>query len=102
MRTLETKAKVIIDLQHKGYDLDFILSNGFLRCAQDGELLGPDNFEIAATYQFESGSETDLPFIIYAISSIQNGVKGILMTSYSASTKGLSIHLWSKLSSNLK
>jgi len=36
-------------------------------------------------------------YICYAISSLHNGVKGILMISFDAFTKGLSIHLCSKL-----
>ncbi|MCQ6957002.1 phosphoribosylpyrophosphate synthetase [Mucilaginibacter aquariorum] len=101
MENLITKAEVIIGLQKKGYDLDFTLNNEFLRCIQDGELISPDDFEIAETFLFENEAEADLPFVIYAISSFQNGVKGILMTSYGAFTQGLSIHLWSKLAANL-
>ncbi|MET3980295.1 hypothetical protein ABIB62_002896 [Mucilaginibacter sp. UYP25] len=101
MKYSNTKAEVIISLQKKGYDLDFTLNNEFLRCVQDDELISPDDFEVAETYLFESEDQQGIPFVIYAIVSLQNGIKGILMTSYSAFTKGLSIHLWSKLARKL-
>jgi hypothetical protein len=101
MKNLDARAVVIIDLQNKGYDLDFTLTNEFLRCVQDGELISPDDFEVAETFIFESESQAGLPFVIYAIASLHNGIKGILMTSYNAFTEGLSIHLWSKLARNL-
>jgi hypothetical protein len=92
---------VIIGLQNKGYNMDFILNNEFLRCVQDGELISPDDFEIAETYLIEGESQLGLLYVIYAINSLHNGIKGILMISYGAFTQGLSIHLWSKLASNL-
>lgn len=101
MKNLDSKAEVIIGLQNKGYELDFTLNNEFLRCVQDGELIGPDDFEIAETYLFEGEAQSGMPYVIYAISSLHNGIKGILMTSYSAFTQGLSIHLWSKLGAKL-
>jgi len=101
MKNLDSKAEVIIGLQNKGYDLDFTLNNEYLRCVQDGELISPDDFEITETYLFEKEAQTEMPYVIYAINSLHNGIKGILMTSYSAFTEGLSIHLWSKLAANL-
>lgn len=101
MKNLDSRAKVIIGLQTKGYDLDFTLNNEFLRCIQDGELISPDDFEIVETFLFADESITGLPSVIYAINSFSYGVKGILMTSFTAFSQGLSIHLWFKLAANL-
>lgn len=101
MENYSNKAEAIIGLQNKGYELDFILYNETLLCIQDRGLLNPDDFEITETYRFKSEVLQEEGYIIYAINSAHNGLKGILMTSYSAFTKGLSIHLWSKLSVGL-
>ena len=101
MKNLDSKAEVIICLQNKGYDLDFILNKEFLRCVQDGELFSPDDFEITETYLLEEKTQA-VPQVIYAITSLHNGIRGILMTSYDAFTQGLSIRLWSKLSASLR
>ncbi|MET4014576.1 hypothetical protein ABIB62_004438 [Mucilaginibacter sp. UYP25] len=102
MKNSKTRADVIIGLQKRGYDFDFALNSEFLRCVQDDELISPDDFEVAETYLFESKEKPGMPFVTYAIDSMQNGIKGILMTSYSAFTRGLSIHLWSKLAKKTK
>ena len=101
MEKYNTKTEAIIGLQKKGYELDFILNNEYLLCVQDRELISPDDFEITETYSFKSKLLPGEQHIIYAINSVHNGLKGILMTPYSAFTGGLSIHLWSKLSANL-
>ncbi len=102
MENYSSKTEAIIGLQKRGYDLDFILSNEYLLCVQDSELISPDDFEITETYRFDSKAQSDDQNLIYAINSVHNGLKGILMTSYSAFTRGLSIHLWSKLAANLE
>lgn len=101
MKDVNAKAEIIIGLQEKGYHLDFTLNNEFLRCVQDGELICPDDFEIVETHLIKGGNQAGVPYLIYAITSIQNGIKGILMTPYSAFTRGISIHLWSKLAGKL-
>ena len=102
MKNYNTKAEAIISLQERGYDNDFILKNECILCVQQGELISPDGFEITETYRFDGGPRLKDNFIIYAIRSLNNDIKGILMTSYSALAKGMSIHLWSKLATNLK
>jgi hypothetical protein len=94
----QNKTDAIIDLQERGYDHDFILKNEYIHCVQQSQSICPDDFEVAEAYRFEGKSDN---CIIYAIRSLNNDIKGILMTSYGTLTKGLSIHLWSKLANNL-
>ena len=101
MENFSTKSDVIIDLQKKGYELDYVVSNENLLCVQDKELLNPDDFEIVESYRIENEIEQEEGCVIYAINSIQNGLKGILMIAYSGFAHGVSIHLWSKLSCGL-
>jgi hypothetical protein len=101
MENYNNKIQAIIGLQHKGYDLDFVLKDENLLCLQELELIGPDEFEIAETYKFEENHAIAETFVVYAIRSVQRDLKGILMTSYSAFTKGLGFRLWCKLSRTL-
>jgi hypothetical protein len=96
------KSATIIDLQSRGYHLDFILKNEFILCVQDRELISPDDFEITDTYLFEVGRRPEENQVIYAICAMHSDLKGILMTSYSAFSKGVSIHLWSKFSGKFR
>ena len=102
MENYTNRAEAIIDLQNRGYDQDFVIKNEHILCLQDSELISPDDFEIVDAYKFEGAKRLKDNYVIYAIRSIRNDLKGILMMSYSAFTKGLSIHLWSKLGANLK
>jgi hypothetical protein len=101
MENYNNKIQAIIDLQHRGYDLDFVLKDENLLCLQERELIGPDEFEIAETYRFEENHGVTETYVVYAIRSMQRDLKGILMTSYGAFTRGLGFRLWCKLSQTL-
>ena len=102
MEHYATKAEAIIDLQRKGYDQDFILKSEGILCIQQSELIRPEEFEITGTYRFEGKSKLCDNYIIYAIRSVENDIKGILMTSFRGFENNISIHLWSKLASTLQ
>jgi hypothetical protein len=101
MNCYKTKAKTIISLQERGYDNDFILKNEYLLCLQQCELINPDEFEITESYRFDGKPNLKDNFVIYAIRALNNDIRGILMTSYSALAEGISIHLWCKLATHL-
>jgi hypothetical protein len=102
MENYHNRAEAIIDLQNRGYDQDFVIKNEHILYVQDSELINPDDFEVIEAYKFDGARRQRDNYVIYAIRSMHNDLKGILMTSYSAFSKGLSIHLWSKLAANLK
>lgn len=93
MENYSNKTQAIIGLQHKGFDLDFVLKDEHLLCLQDCELISPDDFEIAETYKFVERHGIPETYVVYAIRSVQRDLKGILMTSYSAFNRGLGFHL---------
>ncbi|HEY4195054.1 MAG TPA: hypothetical protein VGM63_05940 [Mucilaginibacter sp.] len=101
MENFSNKAAAIIDLQNRGYDQDFIIASENIYCIQRGDSLPPDGFEITETYRFDKQSRTVDKDVIYAIRSLNDDLRGILMTSYSSFSKGMSIHLWSKLAASL-
>ena len=102
MGNYTTKTEAIIALQERGYDQDFILKDEYLFYVQQSELMKPDDFEITEAYRFEGHRRSCDNYVIYGVRAIDNDIKGILMTPYSAYAKGVSIHLWSKLANNLK
>jgi hypothetical protein len=101
MKNGQHQTGLIIDLQERGYDHDFILQNEGILCIQQNELFPPEEFEIVETHRFEGRFRND-DFIIYAISLTHCAIKGILITPISTYNKGISIHLWSKLAANIK
>jgi len=101
MESYNNIAEAIIDLQLRGYDQDFVIKNEHILCVQDSELISPDDFEVINAYKFGKGKKPKDNYVIYAIRSIHNDLKGILLTSYGTFSSGLSIHLWSKLAANL-
>ena len=102
MKNYATKTEVIIALQERGYDQDFVLKDEYLFYVQQSELIKPDDFEITETYRFGGKRRLDDNYIIYAVTGVNEDFKGILMTPYSAYAEIMSIHLWSKLANNLK
>jgi hypothetical protein len=100
MERFKNKASVIIDLQSRGYDRDFIIKDEYLVCIQTMQRICPDDFEVMETYRFDGRDRACDNYVIYAVRSVDNEQKGILMASYCAFSKGLSVHLWSKLSVN--
>ena len=101
MKNDQNPTELIIDLQERGYDQDFIIQNEGILYIQQNELFPPEEFEIIETHRFESRFRND-DFIIYAISVIHGDIKGILMTPLSTYNKGISLHLWSKLANSIK
>jgi len=102
MESHNNKTGLIIDLQNRGYDQDFILANEGILNIQNEELLPPEEFEITETHQFSGLSGPKDNFIIYGIMSVHSDIKGILITSYARLLDGVSIHLWSKLSRTIQ
>lgn len=96
-----TKIDAIIDLQARGYEYDFVLKDENLHCVQHSQSVCPDEFAVIAAYRFEGKRRMCDNCIVYAIQLLNNDGQGILLTSYATLTKGLSIHLWSKLANIL-
>ena len=97
----QCKTDAIIGLQERGYEYDFVLKNESIHCVQQSQSICPDDFEVIEAYRFEGKRRMCDNCIVYAINLINNDHKGILMTSYATLTKGVSIHLWSKLATSL-
>ena len=93
---------LIIDLQERGYDHDFMIEHEHIRCLQYDELISPDNFEIVETYYCKHRHDIRNQSIIYGIRLTHYHVKGILISNYKSYTDGMSLQLWQKFDNILR
>ncbi len=97
MRTYNTLSEAINDLTKKGYTANFNIKSDCLECAENELLLRPDEFEIDEIYRFQEMSDLDNESILYAISSSQNNIKGLLVNAYGIYSDTATTELISKL-----
>lgn len=83
MKTYTTLSEAINDLAKKGYTFNFNVSKDCIHCAENNLQLQPDEFEIDEVYRFQEMSDIDNESILYAISSKELQVKGLLVNAYS-------------------
>jgi hypothetical protein len=98
MKTYITLSEAISDLAKKGYTFNFNIKNDCIECAENNLQLQPDEFEIDEVHRFQEMSDVDNESILYAISSTQNNVKGLLVNAYSIYADTASTALVAKLS----
>lgn len=95
-----TLSETINGLKREGYTLDFNIRNENLVCLQNSIALSADDFEIDKVYRFEGESNPDDQSILYAISSLKAGVKGVLVNGYGISADAASDELITKLNTH--
>lgn len=99
MKTYQTLSEAINDLAKRGYTFNFNIKNDCIECTENMLVLQPDEFEIDEVYRFQEMSDVDNESILYAISSTQNNVKGLLVNAYSIYADTASAKLIEKLNS---
>jgi hypothetical protein len=92
---------IIIDLQERGFDHDFILDHEHIRCLQYNEIIPPDDFEILETHYCSDKTYLKGNYILYAIQLRNYHVRGILMSTHKSYTHGMSLHLWQKFNNEI-
>ena len=80
----DTVSEAINELAKRGYTTDFkILSDEeCIICSVIATQLNPEEFVIDEVYRFEGDTDPGDEMIIYAISSINHDIKGILLNGY--------------------
>jgi hypothetical protein len=73
--------EAISDLQARGFFLDFSVIGNRLLCAQEKRYLEPEEFEVLEIYTFYIGGPICEEAILYAIVSLDEPLKGILLRS---------------------
>lgn len=80
----DTVTEAMTDLKRLGYTIDFSILNDreFLISHLTATVLSPDDFEIDDFYRFEGDSDPGDQMIVYAISSKNKNLKGIVVNAY--------------------
>jgi len=93
----DTLVEAIEALHSQGYVEDFNLKKRHLEC-HNGEIkLLPKDFEIDKVFRFYSASDVDDESILYAISSEQFNLKGLLVNGYGATAETPAPEMMEKL-----
>ncbi len=82
MGKYNTLSEAINDLTKQGYTFNFNIKGECIECAENKSQLHPEDFEIDKVYRFQEMSDVDNESILYAISSKQDDLKGLLVNAY--------------------
>ncbi|HOY12498.1 MAG TPA: phosphoribosylpyrophosphate synthetase [Saprospiraceae bacterium] len=99
MKTYTTLSEAINDLTKLGYTYNFNIKSDCIECAENNLQLQPDEFEIDEVFRFQEMSDVDNESILYAISSTENNLKGLLVNAYGIYADTASTKLIAKLNS---
>lgn len=104
-KNYDTVTEAMADLKSLGYTLDFSIltdEKECLICHSTSTVLSPDEFEIDSFYRFEGDSDPGDEMIVYAISSIKNNVKGVVVNAYGMYADNASSKIVKKLNTHPK
>ena len=97
MGEMTTLSEVINVLVSRGYKVDFNLKDDQIQEKGHDIQKIPHNFLIDGFYRFEGASNPEDESIVYAISSIEGDVKGVLVNGYGISSDPYTEELIRKL-----
>ena len=89
--------QAIEELRKKGYTEDFNLKSNCLDCRDNTIQLHPHDFDIDKVFRFYGPSDVDDESILYAISSENYALKGILVNGYGVTSDALTEEMVAKL-----
>lgn len=78
----KTLIEITDELRKEGYTEDFNLKENCLECRAGSFELFHNDFQVDKFFRLEGESDPSDEVIIYAISALNNGAKGILVNSY--------------------
>jgi hypothetical protein len=85
------------DLRKQGYVEDFNLLQQCIECRNGQYKIFADEFEVDSYYRFEGPSDPADAAILYAISSPEHGLKGLLVNGYGVSSEAITDEMLAKL-----
>ena len=97
MKSYDTVTEAVNDLVKRGYSENFGAGNECIVCDVKNPSLNPDEFEIDEIYRFEGDSDPADETIVYAISSYDHNIKGILVNAFGPYSETLSNKMIEKL-----
>jgi hypothetical protein len=95
MYIYDTVSEAVNGLKKRGFSLDFNLKENCLVC--QGHKLDVDDFEIVEVYRFEGNSDPADEAIVYAIQSVNDEIKGVLVNGYGISSDAMGAEMARKL-----
>ncbi len=95
-----TLSQTMKALKEQGYTLDFNIGEECLICHASSTVLSPEEFEIDQVFRFEGDTNPDDQSILYAISSLDNNLKGLLVNGYGISAEMETNAIISKLNTH--
>lgn len=100
----DTVTDAITDLKKRGYTIDFsiMIEKECLICHETKTELLPDEFKIDGFYRFEGDSDPGDEMVVYAISSTDEKLKGIVVNAYGIYADNASSRLVKKLNTHPK
>jgi quercetin dioxygenase-like cupin family protein len=82
MDSMTTVSEVLNNLKAQGYTVDFNLDDNCLVCNENRLKVHPEEFVVDRHYRFEGMSDPGDEAVIYAISSPNHQIKGVLVNGY--------------------
>ncbi len=95
-----TLSQAINGLREQGYTEDFNLRGDCIQCLAHALELSPEDFEIDKVFRFEGASDPDDNSILFAISSKDETLKGVLVDAYGTYADPLTTEMIKKLRTN--
>ena len=95
-----TLSQAINGLRDEGYTEDFNLRGDCIHCLALDVQLSPEDFEIDKVFRFEGASDPDDNSILFAISSKDETLKGVLVDAYGTYADPLTTEMIKKLRTN--
>jgi hypothetical protein len=98
MYSYDTVTEAIEGLRKRGYNIDFNINFNQLVCSNNVHCLNPDDFEITEHYRFEGDSNPADEDVVYAVTSKDGKLRGILTAAYGTYADNISGEMIKKLS----
>jgi hypothetical protein len=99
MENYETLTQAIEALKTQGYTEDFNLKENCLLCIAGKQGLLQHEFEIDKWFRFDVNEDPSDQAVLYAISSAQHNLKGLLVNGYGIYSDNVSNEMLEKLQS---
>lgn len=97
MKSYDTVVQALQDLKSRGFSADMNLAFDSIHCPDSDLHLRPEDFEIVETYRFEGQTNPDDEDVVYAVSSKDGKLKGVLVSAFGSYSDPVSDEMIKKL-----
>ena len=82
MKNYDTVSEAVNDLIKRGYIDNLVAGNECVVCHNKNFSLSPEEFKIDEVHRFEGETDPADETIVYAVSSLDQNIKGVLVNAY--------------------